>query len=117
MPAAPDKAWDGRPLRSRCSPTVRVERRGSHCGRGPPGPLAPSVAGDTGEDLRPLFAPVFPFGRWFDVLQKVSTQLKTNLTSATKNRADKVRGGGRLGSLGMRLGASQVGGFKFSVEE
>uniref|UniRef100_A0A8C7ABF9 Huntingtin n=1 Tax=Neovison vison TaxID=452646 RepID=A0A8C7ABF9_NEOVI len=26
---------------------------------------------------------------WFDVLQKVSTQLKTNLTSATKNRADK----------------------------
>ncbi|KAF7469065.1 hypothetical protein GHT09_019711 [Marmota monax] len=26
---------------------------------------------------------------WFDVLQKVSTQLKTNLTSVTKNRADK----------------------------
>uniref|UniRef100_A0A8C9AKK9 Huntingtin n=1 Tax=Prolemur simus TaxID=1328070 RepID=A0A8C9AKK9_PROSS len=27
---------------------------------------------------------------WFDVLQKVSTQLKTNLTSVAKNRADKV---------------------------
>uniref|UniRef100_A0A8D2ABU0 Huntingtin n=1 Tax=Sus scrofa TaxID=9823 RepID=A0A8D2ABU0_PIG len=27
---------------------------------------------------------------WFDVLQKVSTQLKTNLTSVTKNRADKT---------------------------
>ncbi|XP_038947715.1 huntingtin isoform X2 [Rattus norvegicus] len=26
---------------------------------------------------------------WFDVLQKVSAQLKTNLTSVTKNRADK----------------------------
>ncbi|KAJ8783450.1 hypothetical protein J1605_009155 [Eschrichtius robustus] len=26
---------------------------------------------------------------WFDVLQKVSTQLKTNLTSVAKNRADK----------------------------
>uniref|UniRef100_A0A8C6R2D9 Huntingtin n=1 Tax=Nannospalax galili TaxID=1026970 RepID=A0A8C6R2D9_NANGA len=26
---------------------------------------------------------------WFDVLQKVSTQLKTNLTSASKSRADK----------------------------
>uniref|UniRef100_A0A673TZ91 Huntingtin n=1 Tax=Suricata suricatta TaxID=37032 RepID=A0A673TZ91_SURSU len=26
---------------------------------------------------------------WFDVLQKVSTQLKTNLTGTTKNRADK----------------------------
>ncbi|XP_040093581.1 huntingtin [Oryx dammah] len=26
---------------------------------------------------------------WFDVLQKVSTQLKTNLTSVTKTRADK----------------------------
>ncbi|XP_068926815.1 huntingtin isoform X1 [Petaurus breviceps papuanus] len=26
---------------------------------------------------------------WFDVLQKVSTQLKTNLTSVTKHRADK----------------------------
>ncbi|XP_040822385.1 huntingtin [Ochotona curzoniae] len=26
---------------------------------------------------------------WFDVLQKVSTQLKTNLTNVTKNRADK----------------------------
>ncbi|XP_006128324.1 huntingtin isoform X5 [Pelodiscus sinensis] len=26
---------------------------------------------------------------WFDVLQKVSTQLKTSLTSATKHRADK----------------------------
>ncbi|XP_057562698.1 huntingtin isoform X4 [Hippopotamus amphibius kiboko] len=26
---------------------------------------------------------------WFDVLQKVSTQLKTNLTSTAKNRADK----------------------------
>ncbi|XP_043304434.1 huntingtin isoform X4 [Cervus canadensis] len=26
---------------------------------------------------------------WFDVLQKVSSQLKTNLTSVTKNRADK----------------------------
>ncbi|KAM4854776.1 huntingtin [Thomomys bottae] len=26
---------------------------------------------------------------WFDVLQKVSTQLKTNLTSVPKNRADK----------------------------
>jgi hypothetical protein len=33
-----------------------------------------------------------PFVRWFDVLQKVSTQLKTNLTSVTKNRADKVNG-------------------------
>lgn len=28
--------------------------------------------------------------RWFDVLQKVSTQLKTSITSATKHRADKV---------------------------
>lgn len=28
--------------------------------------------------------------RWFDVLQKVSTQLKTGLTGAAKNRADKV---------------------------
>lgn len=35
---------------------------------------------------------LFPFGRWFDVLQKVSTQLKTNLTSVTKSRADKVNG-------------------------
>ncbi|KAJ1060977.1 hypothetical protein K5549_002264 [Capra hircus] len=26
---------------------------------------------------------------WFDILQKVSTQLKTNLTSVTKNRPDK----------------------------
>lgn len=36
--------------------------------------------------------PSFLPGRWFDVLQKVSTQLKTNLTSVTKNRADKVTG-------------------------
>lgn len=28
--------------------------------------------------------------RWFDVLQKVSTQLKTNISSAAKHRADKV---------------------------
>lgn len=37
-----------------------------------------------------LCLPSFLSGRWFDVLQKVSTQLKTNLTSVTKNRADKV---------------------------
>lgn len=36
--------------------------------------------------------PLFPSGRWFDVLQKVSSQLKTNLTGATKNRTDKVSG-------------------------
>lgn len=36
--------------------------------------------------------PFFLPGRWFDVLQKVSSQLKTNLTSVTKNRADKVTG-------------------------
>ena len=32
----------------------------------------------------------FFYNRWFDVLQKVSTQLKTSITSATKHRADKV---------------------------
>lgn len=30
------------------------------------------------------------FDRWFDVLQKVSTQLKTSISSVTKHRADKV---------------------------
>lgn len=47
-------------------------------------------------------------GRWFDVLQKVSTQLKTNLSSITKTRADKVRGaaGERVGDC---RGAVQPG--------
>lgn len=39
--------------------------------------------------LRSLSSHPFLSGRWFDVLQKVSTQLKTNLTSVAKNRADK----------------------------
>lgn len=40
----------------------------------------------------PLFFNVSGFfnDRWFDVLQKVSTQLKTSITSAAKHRADKV---------------------------
>lgn len=43
---------------------------------------------------------LLPMGRWFDVLQKVSTQLKTNLTSVTKNRADKVNGSWLLNAGG-----------------
>lgn len=96
-----------------------VFERSGCCGvRGPPGSPTPSVAGDTGEDLRPLLALFSPSGRWFDVLQKVSTQLKTNLTSATKNRADKVSERRRCRARGRtELGTSQVGCLKCSVED
>lgn len=76
------------------------------------------VAGNAGEDLEPFFTCFFPSGRWFDVLQKVSTQLKTNLTSATKNRADKVSGKWQVPMLEAQIKPStcQVGCLKFSVE-
>lgn len=53
------------------------------------------------------------------MLQKVSTQLKTNLTSATKNRADKVSGRWQVSVLegALELSTSRVSCLKLSVED
>lgn len=81
--------------------------------------LTRSVAGNPGQDLRARFALFFPSNRWFDVLQKVSTQLKTNLTSATKNRTDKVSGRWQVLVLegALELSTSRVSCSKLSFED
>lgn len=38
-----------------------------------------------------IFSMIMHSCRWFDVMQKTSNQLRSNIANATRNRGDKVR--------------------------